>query len=94
MARNMECSGKSINQNTMKKLLLILFCMGLVGCAGNQRIMGVNDSIPIKQVGESAMESSGSQWWVYMIWFILIVGGLLLAWREFKPAQPEQTIDK
>ena len=79
----------------MKKLLLILFCAGLVGCAGNQKILGENDSVPIKQVGSpvEVIESSGSHWWVYMIWFVLIVSAVILAWREFKPSPPEQTND-
>lgn len=79
----------------MKKLLLILFCAGLVGCAGNQKILGENDSVPIKQVGEPVeiIESSGSHWWVLMIWFVLIVGSAMIAWREFKPSPPEQTND-
>jgi len=79
----------------MKKLLLILFCAGLVGCAGNQKILGENNSVPIKEVGsrtQDIIEVSHS-WWPPMIWFILILSGSLLVWREFKPSPSGQTND-
>tara|TARA_B100001093_G_C26150460_1_gene727193 strand:+ start:281 stop:535 length:255 start_codon:yes stop_codon:yes gene_type:complete len=83
----------------MKKLLLILFCAGLVGCAGNQKLLGENNSAPIKEVGspidsrtQDIIEISHS-WWPPMIWFILILGGSLLVWREFKPSPSGQTND-
>ena len=42
----------------MKKLLLILFCAGLVGCAGNQKLLGENNSVPIKEVGSRTQDRS------------------------------------
>ena len=80
----------------MKKLLLILFCAGLVGCAGNQKILGENNSVPIEEVNPRPFVDAPAEsphWWVLMIWFVLIVGSAMIAWREFKPSPPEQTND-